>query len=111
MKISVKTAIMAASFAAILPGVSMADNAAGSAPASKLVYPYKDLPGVVAPQPLVTADDKFKCRTTTIHPYSWHGIYYRGLPRLGYVCDQDGVVSWSTRPPNWSYWQYNDRNR
>jgi hypothetical protein len=111
MKIATRTAIIAAVLASSLPGLSMAGSPAKSAPPNKPVYPYKDLPGVLAPQPLKTADDKFKCRTTTIHPYAWRGIYYRGLPRLGYVCDQDGVVSWSTRPPNWSYWQYNDPNR
>jgi hypothetical protein len=75
---------------------------------NKVVYPYKDLPGVTAPKP---PEEKFKCATTVaeISPdfYGWRHAY----PRLVYVCDQNGVVSASTRAPNYSYWQYNDRNR
>jgi hypothetical protein len=110
MKIAIRTTIVAMVFAAIAPGLSMAGNPVNWAAAGKTIYPYKDLPGVTAPTQQ-TADDKFSCRTTTIHSYWWRGGIYRGLPRLGYVCDQNGVISSSTRPPNWSYWQYNDRNR
>jgi hypothetical protein len=110
MKIAIRTTIAAMAFAAVLSGLCMAGNAVNWAAAGKTIYPYKDLPGVTAPQQQ-TADEKFTCHTTTIHPYWWRGGFYRGLPRLGYVCEQNGVVSWSTRPPNWSYWQYNDPHR
>lgn len=72
------------------------------------VYPYKDLPGVTAPQ---LPEEKFKCSTTIAEiPSGFYG-YGHAYPRLVYVCDQNGVISESTRPPNYSYWQYNDRNR
>lgn len=72
------------------------------------VYPYKDLPGVTAPQ---LPEEKFKCSTKISEvPFDFYG-YGHSYPRLVYVCDQNGVISQSTRPPNYSYWQYNDRNR
>lgn len=72
------------------------------------VYPYKDLPGVTAPH---TPEEKFKCWTRTAELGFGYRSFYRDYPRLVYVCDQNGVISESTRPPNYSYWQYNDRNR
>ena len=75
---------------------------------AKPVYPYKDLPGVTAPH---LADEKFKCWTRTAELGFGYHRYYRDYPRLVYVCEQNGVISESTRPPNYSYWQYNDRNR
>jgi hypothetical protein len=72
------------------------------------VYPYKNLPGVTAPQ---MAEEKFKCWTRTAELGFGLHSFERAYPRLVYVCDQNGVISESTRPPNYSYWQYNDRNR
>ena len=73
----------------------------------KAIYPYKDLPGVTAPQ---LPEEKFKCSTTVAEaPFDFYG-YGHAYPRLVYVCDQNGVISESTRPPNYSYWQYNNRN-
>ena len=75
---------------------------------TKVAYPYKDLPGVKAPQP---AEEKFKCSTTIADLSSDFYGYRHAYPRLVYVCDENGVISQSTRAPNYSYWQYNDRNR
>jgi hypothetical protein len=75
---------------------------------AKPVYPYKDLPGVTAPH---VTDEKFKCWTRTAELGFGYHSFYRDYPRLVYVCEQNGVISESTRPPNYSYWQYNDRNR
>jgi hypothetical protein len=94
----------------LLAALSPVGASAGSPHAiawNKVVYPYKDLPGVKAPQ---QAEEKFNCSTTIADPSDFYG-YHHGYPRLVYVCDQNGVISQSTRPPNYSYWQYNDRNR
>ncbi len=74
----------------------------------KPIYPYKDLPGVTAPK---LPEEKFKCWTRTADLSIGYRSFYSDYPRLVYVCDQNGVISESTRPPNYSYWQYNDRNR
>ena len=92
---------------ALAPALASAGNSRGIA-WNRVVYPYKDLPGVTAPKP---PEEKFKCTSTVAEMspdfYGWDHAY----PRLVYVCDQNGVVSASTRAPNYSYWQYNDRNR
>ncbi|WFR95410.1 hypothetical protein [Rhizobium tumorigenes] len=75
---------------------------------SKPIYPYKNLPGVTAPQEF---KEKFKCWTRLADLDFGYRSFYRDYPRLVYVCDQNGVISESTRPPNYSYWQYNNRNR
>ncbi|MBN8949684.1 MULTISPECIES: hypothetical protein [unclassified Rhizobium] len=110
MCIKSKFAIVALSLAVLMPATAFADNPLLPKPYVAPVYPYKDLPGVTAPK--IMADEKFQCQTTTLYPDYWGGgLYYRGLPRLGYVCDQNGVISSSTRKPNYQYWQYNGPDR
>ena len=75
---------------------------------TKPTYPYKNLPGVTAPH---TPEENFTCWTRTADLSFGYRSFYRDYPRLVYVCNQNGVISESTRPPNYSYWQYNDRNR
>ena len=102
-----RSAIATLFLAALSPGVAFAGSPHDIA-WRKAVYPYKDLPGVKAPQP---AEEKFKCSTTIAEvPFDFYG-YRHAYPRLVYVCDQNGIISQSTRAPNYSYWQYNDRNR
>lgn len=93
----------------LVPAGAFAEDLTTPPAPGHLVYPYKDLPGVTAPQP--AQNDKFRCWTTTGH--TWQGGYILDdeLPDLVYVCDQNGVISESTRPPNRPYWQYNDPNR
>jgi hypothetical protein len=110
MSIKSKVAIAALSIAILMPAAAFADNPLLPKPYVAPVYPYKNLPGVTAPK--MAADEKFQCRTTTLYADEFYrGYYYRGLPRLGYVCDQDGVISSSTRRPNYQYWQYNGPDR
>lgn len=103
--------IIAVSIAAGIPGAAFSGDRVNWAAAGKPapLYPYKNLPGVVDPakQPV---DEKFNCRIGVAYPRWFDGIHYRGLPKQVYVCNQDGMISSSARPPNWSYWQYNDRN-
>ena len=87
--------------------VSAAESLTDPVPPGKLVYPYKDLPGVTAPRPAV--DDPYKCHTVTGRTYSYDWRYDHSFPALVYVCEQNGVVSSSSRPPNRPYWQYDDR--
>ncbi|MGO4565761.1 hypothetical protein AB4Z52_11990 [Rhizobium sp. 2YAF20] len=94
---------------ALLPGGAFALSLTDPIPPGHIVYPYKDLPGVTAPHPAV--DDNFKCHTAIGHLREIDGIRFRSLPRLIYVCEQNGVISESTRPPNRPYWQYNDPER
>lgn len=101
------SAIAALLLTALSPAVAFAGSPHAIA-WNKVVYPYKDLPGVKAPQ---LPEEKFKCSTTIAELSSDFYGYRHGYPRLVYVCDQNGVISQSTRPPNYSYWQYNDRNR
>ncbi|NLR98581.1 hypothetical protein HGP17_17320 [Rhizobium sp. P38BS-XIX] len=110
MRIKSKIAIVALVFAGLAPATAFADNPLIPKPYVAPVYPYKNLPGVKAPK--MAADEKFQCRTTTLHPEEFYrGYFYRGMPRLGYVCEQDGVISSSTRKPNYQYWQYNGPDR
>ncbi|MFJ6328548.1 MULTISPECIES: hypothetical protein [unclassified Rhizobium] len=105
-----KIAIAALLLAAAMPVAALADNPLLPKPYVAPVYPYKNLPGVTAPK--MAADEKFQCNTTTLYPDDFYrGFYYRGLPRLGYVCEQNGVISSSTRKPNYQYWQYNGPDR
>jgi hypothetical protein len=92
-----------------LPAAAFAASLTDRTPPGQIVYPYRDLPGVTAPRPAV--DDDFNCHTAIGRRHGWHGILYRGLPQLVYVCEQNGVISSSTRPPNRPYWQYNELNR
>jgi hypothetical protein len=110
MKAVISTAVAVMLLGAGVPSVSHAEKPVNWAAAGRTADPYKDLPGVKDPKQL-PVDEKFKCRTATVYPYGLHDFFYRGLPQLGYVCEQNGIVSTSTRAPNWSYWQYNDRNR
>lgn len=107
MKIVPKIAIV--TLLALLPGAAFAISLTDPIPPGHIVYPYKDLPGVTAPHPAV--DDNFKCHTAIGRLRELDGIRYRNLPQLVYVCEQNGVISESTRPPNRSYWQYNDPQR
>ncbi|QYA13311.1 hypothetical protein [Rhizobium sp. AB2/73] len=110
MWIKSKIAVAALSLAVLMPAAALADNPLLPKPYVAPVYPYKDLPGVTAPK--VADDEKFQCRTATVYADYFHeGPFYRGLPRLGYVCDQNGVISSSTRKPNYQYWQYNGPDR
>ncbi len=109
MRSVTRIAIVATVLASALSGMASAESLTAPTPPGRVVYPYKDLPGVTAPHPAV--DDGIKCHTALAHPRWWGGIFYRGLPQLVYVCEQNGVVSSSTRPPNRAYWQYNDPNR
>ena len=93
-----------------MPAPSFADNPLLPKPYVRPVYPYKDLPGVTEPK--MAADEKFQCRTTTVRIRGFHeGIFYRNLPSLGYICEQNGVISEGTSKPNYQYWQYNGPNR
>ncbi|MBB3612067.1 hypothetical protein [Rhizobium sp. BK602] len=110
MWIRSKIVIAALLLASAVPATSFADNPLLPKPYVRPVYPYKNLPGVTAPK--MAEDEKFQCRTTTIHLRGFRdGIFWRGLPRLGYVCEQDGVISESTSKPNYQYWQYNGPGR
>lgn len=110
MWIRSKIVIAAFLLAGAVPATGFADNPLLPKPYVRPVYPYKNLPGVTAPK--MAEDEKFQCRTTTIHLRGFRdGIFYRGLPRLGYVCEQDGVISESTNKPNYQYWQYNGPGR
>ena len=105
-----KVVIVALFLAGLMPATGFADNPLVPKPYVRPIYPYRDLPGVTAPK--MAADEKFQCRTTTLYPDGFYrGFFYRGLPRLGYVCEQDGVISSSTRKPNYQYWQYNGPDR
>lgn len=105
-----KTAIAVLLLACLAPAAAFADNPLLPKPYVAPVYPYKDLPGVTAPK--MATDENFECRTTTLYAdYLHDGLYYRSLPRLGYVCEQDGVISSSTKKPNYKYWQYNSPGR
>jgi hypothetical protein len=105
-----KTVIAALLFVGLLPTLSFAENPLLPKPYVAPVYPYRDLPGVIKPK--MAADENFQCRTTTIRIRGFHeGIFYRNMPRLGYVCDQNGVISESTSKPNYKYWQYDGPNR
>jgi hypothetical protein len=101
--------VVTATLLALLPGNSFALSLTDPIPAGHIVYPYKDLPGVTAPHPAV--DDDFKCHTAIGRLREIDGIRFRNLPQLIYVCEQNGIISESTRPPNRSYWQYNDPQR
>ena len=110
MWITPRTMFIAVALAAAVP---VAGNAEGLIPAPYVapVYPYKNLPGVTAPKKTV-ADENFRCRTTTVRLRGFHdGIFYRNLPKVGYICEQNGVISESTGKPNYQYWQYDDANR
>ncbi|ENN84739.1 hypothetical protein RHSP_08430 [Rhizobium freirei PRF 81] len=105
-----KIAIVALFLAGAMPAAALADNPLLPKPYVAPVYPYRNLPGVTAPK--MAADEQFECRTTTVHSDEFYrGFYHRGLPRLGYVCEQNGVISTSTRKPNYQYWQYNSQDR
>ncbi|WP_245458952.1 MULTISPECIES: hypothetical protein [unclassified Rhizobium] len=105
-----KIAIAALFLAGLMPMTAFADNPLLPKPYVAPVYPYKNLPGVTAPK--MAADEKFQCRTTTLYADDFRqGLFYRSLPRLGYVCERDGVISSSTRKPNYQYWQYNGPDR
>ncbi|NTF40531.1 hypothetical protein [Rhizobium rhizogenes] len=106
-----KIAIAALFLGCLMPVAAMADNPLIPKPYVAPVYPYKNLPGVTAPK--MAADEKFQCSTTTLYPYDeyYRGYFHRGLPTLGYVCDQNGVISSSNRKPNYQYWQYNGSGR
>ncbi|MFS8046666.1 hypothetical protein [Rhizobium sp. BR 314] len=105
-----KIAVAALLLAAVTPVAALADNPLLPKPYVAPVYPYKNLPGVTAPK--MAADEKFQCRTTPLYSDEFQrGFYYRGLPRVGYVCEQNGVISSSTRKPNNQFWQYNDLDR
>ncbi|MDE1996699.1 MAG: hypothetical protein KGI75_29640, partial [Rhizobiaceae bacterium] len=85
MWIRSKMVVAALLFVSVMPAVSLADNPLLPKPYVAPVYPYKNLPGVTAPK--MAADEKFECRTTTIRLHGFHGgIFYRNLPRLGYIC-------------------------
>lgn len=110
MWIRSKIVIAALLVASAMPVAALADNPLLPQPHVRPVYPYKDLPGVTAPK--MATDEKFQCRTTTVSTYGFHGgLLYDGLPRLGYVCEQNGVISVGTRKPNYQYWQYNGPDR
>lgn len=102
--------IAALLFASAVPAAALADDPLLPKPHVQAVYPYKDLPGVTAPK--MAADEKFQCRTTTVQFRDYRdGFFWRGLPRLGYVCEQNGVISVGTNKPNYQYWQYNGPDR
>jgi hypothetical protein len=107
MKMSVR--MISTLLLVVLPESSFALSLTDPIPPGHIVYPYKDLPGVTAPHPAV--DDDFKCHTAIGRFREIDGIRFRNLPQLIYVCEQNGIVSESTRPPNRPYWQYNDPTR
>jgi hypothetical protein len=101
-------AILSVFYVAIYPLAASAAGPQNKIEWGKAVYPYKDLPGVTAPK---LPEEKFKCSTRLAEaPYGFYAFRH-DYPRLVYVCDQNGVISESTRPPNYDYWQYNGRNR
>jgi hypothetical protein len=104
----IKRAVVGALFALCAPVAAMAEGPAKPGPQWGTVYPYKDLPGVKAPE---IGGEKFRCWTRVAEFGIGYHYFERAYPRLVYVCEQNGVISESTRPPNYSYWQYNDRNR
>ncbi|MFS8114455.1 hypothetical protein QD460_22240 [Rhizobium jaguaris] len=105
-----KIVVAALLLASVLPAQSFAGNPLLPKPYVRPVYPYKDLPGVIEPK--MAADEKFECRTTTVRIRGFHeGIFFRNLPRLGYICEENGVISEGTSKPNYQYWQYNGPNR
>lgn len=109
MNFGTRIAIAAAFVVIGVPAMSLAESLTDPVPPGKIIYPYKDLPGVTAPHPAV--DDDFKCHTAPGRVYMPRGMFYDSLPTVGYVCDQNGVISSGNHPPNRQFWQYNDLNR
>jgi len=91
--------------AAVMPPAANAESLAKPKRPATLAFPFKDLPGVTAPQP--PWDDNVKCYTTTESLRGINGTRYRDLPELNYVCEKNGVVSSGNFAPRRGYWQYN----